>query len=132
MFDALWAVPLTVITFLTMRKIAQKLRYPIFNPLLLSIIFLIPLLLLLNIPYDRYFSGSRLINETLQISVVSLAFPLYKQLPDIIRRWKVLLTVCFLSSFIAMISGVAISRISRSLAKYLTLHSIWRSRFSAT
>ena len=88
MFDALWAVPLTVITFLTMRKIAQKLRYPIFNPLLLSIIFLIPLLLLLNIPYDRYFSGSRLINETLQISVVSLAFPLYKQLPDIIRAGK--------------------------------------------
>lgn len=109
MFDALWAVPLTIITFLAMRKIAQKLRYPIFNPLLLSIIFLIPLLLLLNIPYDRYFSGSRLINETLQIGVVSLAFPLYKQLPDIIRRWKVLLTVCFLSAFIAMISGVAIA-----------------------
>lgn len=108
MFDALWAVPLTVITFLSMRKIAQKLRYPIFNPLLLSILLIIPLLLLLNISYERYRSGCLIIDQTLQIGVVSLAYPLYKQLPDIIRRWKVLLTVCFLSSFIAMISGVVI------------------------
>ena len=107
MFDALWAVPLTMMTFLAMRKIAQKLRYPIFNPLLLSILLIIPLLLLLNIPYERYRSGSQIIHQTLQIGVVSLAYPLYKQLPDIIRRWKVLLTICFLSSFIAMISGVA-------------------------
>lgn len=108
MFDALWALPLTVITFLAMRKLSLKLKYPIFNPLLLSIILIISLLLLLKIPYDRYFSGSRLINETLQIGVISLAFPLYKQLPDIIRRWKVLLSVCFLSSLIAMISGVGL------------------------
>lgn len=106
--DALWAVPLTVMTFLAMRKIAQKLRYPVFNPFLLSLLLIIPLLLLLNIPYERYRSGNQIIHETLQIGVVSLAYPLYKQLPDIIRRWKVLLTVCFLSSFIAMISGVAI------------------------
>ena len=105
--DALWAVPLTVMTFLAMRKIAQKLRYPVFNPFLLSLLLIIPLLLLLNIPYERYRSGSLIIHQTLQIGVVSLAYPLYKQLPDIVRRWKVLLTVCFLSSFIAMISGVA-------------------------
>ena len=106
--DALWAVPLTIITFLAMRKLARKLRYPIFNPFVLSLLLLIPLLLLLNIPYERYRSASLLIHETLQIGVVSLAYPLYKQLPDIIRRWKVLLSVCFLSAFIAMISGVAI------------------------
>ena len=66
------------------------------------------MLLLFKIPYDRYFSGSHIIHQTLQIGVVSLAFPLYKQLPDIIRRWKVLLNVCFLSSLIAMISGVGL------------------------
>ncbi|MBQ9724912.1 MAG: LrgB family protein, partial [Neisseriaceae bacterium] len=81
MFDALWAVPLTIITFLAMRKLSFKLKYPIFNPLLLSIILIISLLLLLKIPYDRYFSGSHIIHQTLQIGVVSLAFPLYKQLP---------------------------------------------------
>ena len=108
MFDALWAVPLTIITFLAMRKLSLKLKYPIFNPLLLSIILIISLLLLLKIPYERYFSGSHIIHQTLQIGVVSLAFPLYKQLPDIIRRWKVLLSVCFLSSLIAMMSGVGL------------------------
>lgn len=108
MWDFLWAVPLTIITFLAMRKLSFKLKYPIFNPLLLSIILIISLLLLLKIPYDRYFSGSHIIHQTLQIGVVSLAFPLYKQLPDIIRRWKVLLSVCFLSSLIAMISGVGL------------------------
>ena len=108
MWDFLWAVPLTIITFLAMRKLSFKLKYPIFNPLLLSIILIISLLLLLKIPYERYFSGSHIIHQTLQIGVVSLAFPLYKQLPDIIRRWKVLLSVCFLSSLIAMMSGVGL------------------------
>lgn len=107
--DIWWSLPLTVGVFFAMRALAMRWRKPIFNPLLMSLLVIIPLLLLLHIPYQRYFAGSRPLHELLQAGVVALAFPLYKQLPQILRRWKIMLSVCFVGSVVAMISGVVIA-----------------------
>ncbi|MDO5686682.1 MAG: CidB/LrgB family autolysis modulator [Neisseria sp.] len=108
-FDVLWSLPLTVGTFWIMRRWAIRRKNPLVNPLLLSLLVIIPLLLFTGVSYERYFAGSRLVHELLQFGVVALAFPLYKQLPAIVRRWKIMLGVCCIAVVVAMISGVAIA-----------------------
>lgn len=68
-----------------------------------------PLLLLTGIPYERYFQGSKILNDLLQPAVVALAYPLYEQLHQIRARWKSIIAVCFIGSLTAMISGGAIA-----------------------
>ncbi|PKH24326.1 CidB/LrgB family autolysis modulator [Enterobacterales bacterium CwR94] len=108
-FDALWALPLTVLVFFAARWVAKRLKSPLVNPLLIAMAVIIPLLLVLNLPYARYFAGNALLNNLMQPAVVALALPLYEQLHQIRARWKAVLTVCFIGSVTAMVSGTAIA-----------------------
>ncbi|WP_413724083.1 CidB/LrgB family autolysis modulator [Sodalis sp. RH16] len=107
--DIWWSLPLTLVVFFLVRRLAARLNNPLFNPLLISMIILIVLLILAKIPYTRYFKGSELLNSLLQPAVVALAYPLYEQLHQIRRRWKSLISICFLGSLVAMISGTWIA-----------------------
>lgn len=95
--------------FFGARRIAQKLNMPLLNPLLVSMVIIIPLLLALNIPYEHYFAGSSTLNSLLQPAVVALAFPLYEQIHQIRARWKSIITICFIGSVTAMVSGTVIA-----------------------
>ncbi|MEG0869523.1 MAG: CidB/LrgB family autolysis modulator [Hafnia sp.] len=104
-----WSLPLTLLVFFGARRIAQKLNMPLLNPLLVSMVIIIPLLLALNIPYEHYFAGSSTLNSLLQPAVVALAFPLYEQIHQIRARWKSIITICFIGSVTAMVSGTVIA-----------------------
>ncbi|MFI8415623.1 CidB/LrgB family autolysis modulator [Serratia sp. NPDC078593] len=104
-----WSLPLTLIVFFVARKLAQKLKMPLLNPLLVSMAIIIPFLLLAHIPYEDYFQGSKILNDFLQPAIVALAFPLYEQLHQIRARWKSIISVCFVGSLTAMISGGALA-----------------------
>jgi hypothetical protein len=60
-------------------------------------------------PYERYFAGSKILNDLLQPAVVALAFPLYEQLHQIRARWKSIITICFVGSLVAMITGTSVA-----------------------
>ena len=105
MIDMLWSLPLTLLVFFAARKLAVKLNLPLLNPLLMSMVIIIPLLLVTHIPYARYFAGSKILNDLLQPAVVALAFPLYEQLHQIRARWKSIISVCFIGSVVAMTTG---------------------------
>ncbi|RWR02693.1 hypothetical protein ED28_06835 [[Pantoea] beijingensis] len=109
MNDFWWSLPLTLLVFFAAQKLAAKVKISLFNPLLISMAAIIPLLLMINMPYARYFAGSSLLNHLLQPAVVALALPLYEQIHQIRTRWKSLLSVCFIGSLAAMISGTAIA-----------------------
>lgn len=109
MIDILWSLPLTLLVFFAARKLAIKLKMPLLNPLLMSMVIIIPLLLITNIPYTRYFAGSKILNDLLQPAVVALAFPLYEQLHQIRARWKSIISICFIGSIVAMTTGTAIA-----------------------
>ncbi|AUX73128.1 CidB/LrgB family autolysis modulator [Erwinia pyrifoliae] len=104
-----WSLPLTVLVFLAARRLAAKVNSAICNPLLIAMAVIILLLLLLHMPYARYFQGSALLNQLLQPAVVALALPLYEQMPQIRIRWKSILSICFIGSLTAMTSGSAIA-----------------------
>nr|WP_024965071.1 CidB/LrgB family autolysis modulator [Pantoea sp. IMH] len=109
MSDIWWSLPLTLVVFFLARKVAAKVKISLLNPLLISMAVIIPLLLLLQMPYARYFQGSSVLNQLLQPAVVALALPLYEQLHQIRARWKSIISICFIGSLTAMISGTAIA-----------------------
>jgi len=53
---------------------------PIFNPVLVSVRFIISLLLLTGTPYRTYFDGAQLLHSMLGPATVALAIPLYAQI----------------------------------------------------
>ncbi|MFU0920522.1 CidB/LrgB family autolysis modulator [Kluyvera sichuanensis] len=104
-----WSLPLTLVVFFAARKLAARFKMPLLNPLLVSMIVIIPFLLLTDIPYDHYFKGSEVLNDLLQPAVVALAYPLYEQLHQIRARWKSIITICFVGSAVAMITGTSVA-----------------------
>ena len=109
MNDIWWALPLTIVVFLLARKIADKIKLAIVNPLLITVAVIIALLVMLHMPYARYFQGNAFLNTLVQPAVVALALPLYEQLPHIRRNWKSVIGACFVGSVAAMVSGTAIA-----------------------
>ena len=109
MSDIWWSLPLTLLVFFAARRLAAKVKISLVNPLLVSMAVIIPLLLLIQMPYARYFQGSSLLNQLLQPAVVALALPLYEQMHQIRARWKSIIGVCFIGSVTAMVSGTAIA-----------------------
>ncbi|WP_437889271.1 CidB/LrgB family autolysis modulator [Phytobacter sp. V91] len=104
-----WSLPLTLVVFFAARKLAARFKMPLLNPLLVAMVVIIPFLLLTGIPYDHYFQGSKILNDLLQPAVVALAFPLYEQLHQIRARWKSIITICFIGSVVAMVTGSVIA-----------------------
>ena len=104
-----WSLPLTLAVFFGARKLAARFKMPLLNPLLVAMVVIIPILLLTGIPYDHYFKGSEVLNDLLQPAVVALAYPLYEQLHQIRARWKSIISICFIGSITAMVSGTAVA-----------------------
>jgi len=58
------------------------------NPMLLTVLTLITLLLSFNIDYRQYNEAAQLFTHLVEPAVVALGFPLYQQLPAIKSQWK--------------------------------------------
>jgi len=105
----IWMLPLTIVVFFLTRQLAIKIKSTLFNPLVISTLILIPILLLTGTSYREYFHNVRWINDLLPYSVVALAYPLYEVIPQIKSRWKSILIITFIASLSSMISGVCIA-----------------------
>ena len=58
------------------------------NPLLVSVVLTILVLLVLGMDYDTYYEGAHYINYLLTPATVCLAIPLYRQLSLLKKNWK--------------------------------------------
>ncbi|MBU5486950.1 LrgB family protein [Clostridium sp. MSJ-8] len=58
----------------------KKTKMAIFNPLLISIIFVMILLVVLNVDYKSYYDGAKYLSYLLTPATVCLAIPLYKEI----------------------------------------------------
>ncbi|QIQ22114.1 CidB/LrgB family autolysis modulator [Zophobihabitans entericus] len=104
-----WMLPVTIIVFFAVRYAAQKIKSPLFNPLVVTTLILIPILLVTGTSYSEYAGNVKILNDLLACSVVALALPLYELLPQIKERWKSILFITFTGSVAAMITGVSIA-----------------------
>lgn len=71
--------------------IKRKTRSPLCNPLLISILVTIAVLLLLHIDYQSYNAGAQYLSYLLTPATVCLAIPLYEQLSLLVRNVKAIL-----------------------------------------
>ena len=94
----------TIAVFFVSRWIARKLNSPFANPLLISIGIIIPVLMLLKVPYETYELDNLWVNYMLQPAVVALAYPLYEQLPQIRANWKIIMLACGVGSVLSMLT----------------------------
>ncbi len=99
----------TIVVFFATREISKRANHPLLNPLLLSIAVLIPLLLLLGIPFKTYYADNQSISFLLQPAVVALAYPLYEQLPQIRSNWRIIMLACSVGSVLSMLTAGGIA-----------------------
>lgn len=69
----------------------KKLKSPIFNPLLVSILAVIAILLLLDVDYASYQISAKYLSYLLTPATICLAIPLYEQLQKLKDNWKAIL-----------------------------------------
>ena len=69
----------------------NKFKLAIFNPLLISIIITILILLISHIDYDTYYTGAKYLSYLLTPATVCLAVPLYEKLELLKSNWKAIL-----------------------------------------
>lgn len=90
----LW-LTLTIGLYILAAQIHKKMPIPIFNPLLFSIVMVIIILLVFNIPYETYQQGGQLIAIFVTPATVSLAIKLEKNFIYLQKNVKAILTGIF-------------------------------------
>lgn len=84
----LFGVLLSILSFEIALTIYRKTRLPIFNPLLISVLIIVFILIKFNISLEDFNIGGRLISFFLGPATVVLAVPLYKQL-SLVKKYLI-------------------------------------------
>ncbi len=86
-----FGVVISILGYVIGLAIRKKFRKGFLNPLLISVIFVIAVLLILNIDYESYNQGAKYISYFLTPATVCLAIPLYQQLEMLKKNLKAVL-----------------------------------------
>lgn len=103
-------------------ELRKRLKCSLCNPLLISIIFVIAVLLLLRVDYDSYNSGAKYLSYLLTPATVCLAIPLYQQLELLKKNLKAVLAAIVAGMFSSLGSVLALACLFRlNHVQYVTL-----------
>lgn len=83
----------------------KKFKRSFLNPLLISILFVIAVLLAFNIDYESYNRGGKYISYLLTPATVCLAIPLYQQL-DLLKKNKKAIVLGILAGVLSSLGSV--------------------------
>ena len=101
---------LTFGVFYAAKTIQRRLGWVLFNPILIAIAIIIVFLLAMDIPYETYHEGAKLIEFWLKPAVVALSVPLYLQLSSIKRQFLPILASQMMGCVAGIVSVVAIAK----------------------
>lgn len=73
----------------------KKFKLTIFNPLLISILLVIVVLLVFHVDYDSYNNGAKYLSYLLTPATICLAVPLYEQIDLLKKNFKAILIGIF-------------------------------------
>ncbi|MDE1253898.1 LrgB family protein [Vibrio aestuarianus] len=99
----------TILVFFFTRWLSQKCKTPLMNPLLISLVIIIPILLFFKVPFETYYADNQWLSLLLQPAVVALAYPLYEQLPQIRLNWRIITLACGVGSVMSMLTASMIA-----------------------
>jgi predicted murein hydrolase (TIGR00659 family) len=98
-------------TFLLGVFIYKKTKITLLQPLLISMLIIIPFLKITGIDYPTFYQQTRILNFMLGPSVVALGYVLYEQIEQIHGNVISILTAVFVGSLVGIFSVVLIGRI---------------------
>lgn len=107
-----FGVVISLLTYILGIQLKKKFKLSILNPLLVSMVLVILVLVMFDIDYEVYNQGGKYISYLLTPATVCLAIPLYQQL-DLLKK-----------NFKAIISGI-LTGVLTSLASILILSAIF-------
>lgn len=115
-------VVLSLIAYLIGTMLKKKLKLGIFNPLLISIVISIIVLLIGKIDYDTYNEGAKYLSWLLTPATVCLAIPLYEQWELLKRNYKAVLCGLFAGTVTSLTTVFILSKLfGLSHEEYVTL-----------
>lgn len=85
----------------------KKFKFPLLNPLLVSIVFVIGFLVLFRIDYDTYNNGAKYLSYLLTPATVCLAIPLYQQM-ELLKKNMLAVILGILSGVLASLCSTLI------------------------
>ncbi|MCI6822580.1 MAG: LrgB family protein [Bacteroidales bacterium] len=101
---------LTFGVFYAAKTLQRRLGWVLFNPILIAIAIIIIFLLAMDIPYETYHEGAKLIEFWLKPAVVALGVPLYLQLSSIKRQFLPILASQTMGCVAGIVSVVVIAK----------------------
>lgn len=126
----LFGIGLTVIVFSISNFIYKKMKSPLLNPILLSIVFIIWFLQYLNIEIENYEKGGEIINFFLGPATVAFSIPVYKKLKLLKENLFSTLIAISVGSLAGILTVAILSKLF-SLDDMLTLSLIPKATTSA-
>ncbi|GAA5131911.1 LrgB family protein [Thalassotalea piscium] len=118
---------LTILAYQGFAQLQIKLNKIWLNPMLLTVLFIILCLYVFDINYSFYDDNSDPFNFLLELSVVTLGFPLYQHLHSMKRQWKAITLLLVFAAVIAITSSFALTWLiiaEQEVAVSLALKSI--------
>lgn len=109
--NLLFGIIISLLAFETGLFIYKKTKFPLCNPLLISITLVIGFLLLFDIDVEVYNKSAQFINMFLGPATVVLAVPLYKQLSLLKKHLLPILVGIFIGSTFGIISVILLSNL---------------------
>ncbi|UZE95174.1 LrgB family protein [Alkalimarinus alittae] len=110
MASPLFCIPLTLVAYLVGTKVYDISGKNIFlQPIVTGIVLVMLAIMLLDLPYEQYFSGAQIIHFLLSTATVALAIPLYLNIKHIKASLRPLILTLLMSGIIASATAVAIA-----------------------
>jgi predicted murein hydrolase (TIGR00659 family) len=85
----------------------KKFKLAVFNPILISAVIVIGVLLIFGVDYNTYNSGAQYISYFLTPATVCLAIPLYQQL-HLLRQYKKAIIIGILSGVLSSLGSILV------------------------
>lgn len=97
-----FGIALSIITFWIGERLQKKTGLVICNPLIISIVLVIGVLLLFHIPYESYNEGGQIINMFLAPATACLAVSIYTRIQLLKENWLPIVVGCTCGSLASM------------------------------
>jgi len=99
----------TIVVYLGMCKVYEKIRYPLLVPIATSTFVIIAFLSIFHFSYETYMLGGKWIDELLGPAVVALAYPLYENRKKLKEHFLSIIISVLSGTIIGLLSGIYLS-----------------------
>ncbi len=102
--------------------VKKRLKFAVFNPILISAVAVIILLLAFDVEYDAYYEGAKYLDYLLTPTTVCLAVPLYEQIALLKKNFAAVMGGIFAGVLTSLVSVLAMSMVfGLNHEQYVTL-----------